>query len=140
MARFVVEPALAVKWFVPEEHSNAAARLLDGGNELLAPDTLLTDAARLLTAKTRLREMSEEESLTTLEALQAAPLWFVPSHTLLEAALRIAASLDRPLGDGLSLALAVQCDCRLVTTNRALYDIVQGTPFSTHVKWVGDLR
>ena len=85
-------------------------------------------------------EMSEEESLTTLEALQAAPLWFVPSHTLVEAALRIAASLDRPLGDGLSLALAVQSDCRLVTTNQALYDIVQGTPFSTHVKWVGDLR
>ncbi len=140
MARFVVEPALAVKWFVPEEHSNAAARLLDGGNELLAPDTLLTDAARLLTAKTRLREMSEEESITTLEALKAAPLWFVPTHPLVEAALRIAASLDRPLGDGLSLALAVQGDCRLVTTNRVLYDTVQGTPFSTHVKWVGDLR
>ncbi|MDF1535122.1 MAG: type II toxin-antitoxin system VapC family toxin [bacterium] len=140
MARFVVEPSLVVKWFVPEDHSNAAARLLDGGNELLAPDTLLTEAARLLTAKTRLGELTQEESLTTLEALQAAPLCFVPASPLMEAALRIATSLDRPLGDGLSLALAVQSDCRLVTTSRTLYDIVRGTPFSVHVKWVGDLR
>ena len=140
MARFVIEPALAVKWFVPEEHSNTAARLLDGGNELFAPDTLLSDAARLLTAKARMHELTQEESLTVLESLQAAPLWFIPAAPLMESALRIASSLDRPLGDGLSLALAVQSDCRLVTASSILFDTVRGTPFSTHVKWIGDLR
>ena len=140
MARFVVEPSLAVKWFVPEEHSNSAARLLDGGNELFAPDTILSDAARLLTAKARMLEITQEESLTILESLQAAPLWFIPAAPLMESALRIASSLDRPSGDGLSLALAVQSDCRLVTTSQLLLDKVKGTPFSTHVKWVGDLR
>ena len=140
MARFVVEPSLAVKWFVPEDHSNAAARLLDGGNELFAPDTLITDAAKLLTAKTRMEELTHEESLTVLESVQTAPLWLIPATPLMESAMRIASSLDRPLGDGLSLALAVQSDCRLVTTSRALYETVQGTPLSIHVKWVGDLR
>jgi predicted nucleic acid-binding protein len=140
VARFVVEPSLAVKWFVPEEHSNSAARLLDGGNELFAPDTLITDAAKLLTTKTRLGELTQEESLTVLKSLQAAPLWFIPATPLMESALRIASSLDRPLGDGLSLALAIQSDCRLVTTSKVLLDTVKGTPFSTHVKWVGDLR
>jgi predicted nucleic acid-binding protein len=129
-----------VKWFVPEEHSNSAARLLDGGSELLAPDTLLSDAAKLLTAKARMKELTQEESLIVLESLQAAPLWLVPAAPLMESALRIASSLDRPLGDGLSLALAVQSDCRLVTTSQILLETVTGTPFSTHVKWVGDLR
>ena len=140
MPRFVVDPPLVVKWFVPEEHSNSAARLLDGGNELFAPDTLPSDAARLITAKTRLGELTREESLTVLESVQLTPLWLIPCLPLMESAIRIASTLDRPLGDGLSLALAVQNDCRLVTTSAHLLDTVRGTPFSTHVKWVGDLR
>jgi predicted nucleic acid-binding protein len=140
MARFVVEPAIAVKWFLPEEYSNPAARLLDGGNELMAPDTLLFDAGRLITAKVRLGELSPDEGTQIVRAVQSVPVKLQPSQPLLEPALRIAASLDLPLGDGLGLAVAVHGDCRLVTAGRTLYEKVQGTPFAVHVKWVGDIR
>ena len=60
MARFVVEPAVALKWFVPEEHSRSAARLLDGGHELLAPDTMPAEAGKIITAKTRMGECSTD--------------------------------------------------------------------------------
>ena len=140
MARFVVEPAIAVKWFVPEEHSSPSARLLDGGNELMAPDTLLFDSGRLITAKVRLGELSPDEGARIVQAVQSVPVRLQPSDPLMEPALRIAASLDLPLGDGLGIALAVYGDCRLVTARRTVYTKAQGTPFAAHVKWVGDIR
>jgi predicted nucleic acid-binding protein len=140
MARFVVEPALALKWFVPEVNSGPAARLLDGGHELLAPDTILAETGKLITAKTRMRECSTDEGIQLMEAVRSAPLWLHPTKPLLEPAFRIASSMDRPLGDGLNLALAVASDCRLVTVNRVLFERMHDTAFARHVKWVGDIR
>jgi predicted nucleic acid-binding protein len=140
MRRFVVEPAVAVKWYVPEEHSGSSSRLLDGGNELHAPETIIGEFGRLITHKVRSKECSTDEGSRLIEAIGSAPLSLHPIRNLMEPAFRIACALDRPLGDGLSLALAVAADCRLVTASRSLYEVLQQTAFSAHVKWVGDLR
>lgn len=140
MARFVVEAAVVMKCFVPEEFSSPAARLLDGGNELLALDTILSEAVAIITAKIRLDEITDEEGTQIVEALRLLPLRIHPANALLEPALQIATSLDFPFRNGLDLTLAIQADCRLVTASGTLYDRVQETPFARHVKWVGDLR
>lgn len=140
MARFVIDPAVAMKWFVPEEHSSPAARLLDGGNEILAADTLLSDAVRLITKKVRLGELSADEGAELLEAVRSVPMGLLPSQPMLEPALRMAAALDLTLPQALGLTAAIHGDCRLVTADKALYEKVQGTPFAAHVKWVGDIR
>ena len=140
MARFVVEPAIAVKWFVPEEHSSPAARLLDGGNELIVPDSHLFNVGQIITRKVRLGELSPDEGFQVIDAVKAVPGRLQPSQPLLEPALRIAAALDLPLGDGLGLTVAIHADCRLVTASRTFYERIQGTPFAVHVKWVGDIR
>ena len=140
MARLAIEAAIAVKWFVPETNSSPAARLLDGGNELYAPDTLLTDAGKIITSKVRLKELSSDEAVQIVNAIESVPVSLMPSRALLQPALRIAAAFDLPFGNCTGLAAAVLSDCRLVTANRTLYDRVQETPFARHVKWVGDLR
>jgi predicted nucleic acid-binding protein len=140
MARFVVEPAVALKWFVPEEHSGFAARLLDGGHELLAPDTMPADTGKIITAKTRMGECSTDEGIQLLEAIRSVPFWFHPVQPLMEPAYLIASTMNRPLEDGLNLALAVASDCRLVTARGILYERMQDTPFARYVKWVGDIR
>lgn len=140
MARFVVDPAVAVKWFVPEEHSSPAARLLDGGNELMAPDTLPGDAVSLITKKVRLGELSADEGAELLEAVRSVPMGLLPSQPMLEPALRMAAALDLTLPQGLGITAAIHGDCRLVTADRTLFEKLQGTPFAAHVKWVGDIR
>ena len=40
MSRVVVDASVAVKWFLPEIHSEAALRYLDGDYERVAPDLL----------------------------------------------------------------------------------------------------
>jgi len=140
MARFVVEPAVIMKWFVPEENSRPAARLLDGGNELIAPDTVLAETAGIVTAKIRLEEITEEEGMQIAASIRSLPLNIKPAAALLEAALHIASGLDFPFRDGLNLALTVQEECRLVTANDTLYDKVRESSFARYVKWVGDIR
>ncbi|MGD8352542.1 MAG: type II toxin-antitoxin system VapC family toxin [Pseudomonadota bacterium] len=140
MAKYVVEPAVAVKWFIPEEHSSHASRLLDGGHELLSPDSILVEAAGIITAKVRLGEITLDEGIKVISAVGSVPFQAQPTDILLEPAMQIAAGLDVPFRDGMGVAVAVQAQCRLVTANRTLYDEVQGTPFAAHVKWVGDLR
>lgn len=140
MRRFVIEPAVAVKWFVPEEHSGSSARLLDSGSELIAPETVIADFGKMVTFKVRTGDCSIDEGALLLEAIRSVPLILHPIDELLEPAFSIACAVDRTLGDGLNLALAVASDCRLVTADRDLNRILQGTAFSAHVKWVGDLR
>ena len=140
MMRFVVEPAVALKWFIPEKHSASAARLLDGGCELLAPDTLIPDAGKIITVKTRSGELSREEGVQVLNALRSSPIWIEASEPLLEPAFWFSSTVHQPLGNGLNMALAVASDCRLVTASHVFYDGMQDTPFATHVKWVGDIR
>lgn len=40
MKKFVVDASVAIKWFVPEIHSDAAARLLDPEIYISAPDLI----------------------------------------------------------------------------------------------------
>ena len=139
MSRFVVEACVAVKWFVPEVHSESAVRLLEGSNELMATEQLLPEAGDLLSRKVRLGELTIGESREVYAALSSMAVDIHPSRHLIEAALEIAAAMDRPLSDGLSLALAVRQECRMVTAGRELYDTVRGTPFAKHLKWIGDV-
>jgi predicted nucleic acid-binding protein len=140
VSRFVVETAVALKWFIPEKDSSFAARLLDGGCELLAPDTLFSETGKVLTVKAQLGECSREEGIQVMEAIRSTPVWIHPSDPLLEPAFLFSSDMGRPLGDGLNMALAVASDCRLVTANRVFYEDVQDTPFARYIKWIGDLR
>lgn len=47
MIRYVVDVCVAVKWFVPENYSQEAAKLLNGNYSLLAPDYLLSEAGNV---------------------------------------------------------------------------------------------
>lgn len=131
---------MAVKWFVPESHSSHAARLLEGGHDLLASDMLLPESSDLICQKARLGELSPEDCREVFAAIKSVPVKIFPSQDLLEGALEVTLAMARPFSDGLNLALAVQQDCRLVTARWSLLETVQGTPFSVYVKWVGDVR
>lgn len=53
----VVDASVAVKWLVPEEHSEAAARLTVSGEDLHAPRLLAAELANALWRKARLGDM-----------------------------------------------------------------------------------
>jgi predicted nucleic acid-binding protein len=140
MARFVIEPVVAVKWFVPERDSSEAARLLTGAHELLGTGQLIPEAAQIVAAKVRIGELDLGEAREVFEALVNVPISICPTENLMGAALEIAAELDCPYADAVNLALAVQSDGRLVIAQEGLYNAVRLTPFGAYVKWVGDVK
>jgi len=138
LSRLVVDASVAIKWYVPEVHSAAAARLLEGGNELLAPDLIFPEFGNILWKKRRMREIRETEARDILKALRTVPLEVYPSEPLLDAAFEIAISLDRSVYDSLYVALAESQDCRFVTADGKLHNALQNTPLAKSIAWVAE--
>ena len=138
MKRFVVDASVAVKWFVPEVHADAAARLLDGRHELLAPDLIVAEFGNILWKKAQRKEISKGEAREIARVLRSIPFTYAPSIELLDAAMEIAHGIGRSVYDCLYLSLAVARRCRLVTADRRFFTAVGSSPFADNVKWVED--
>jgi predicted nucleic acid-binding protein len=95
VTRYVVDASVAVKWFVPEIHSETAARLLDETQELIAPDLLLPEFGNILWKKVQKGEITPETSRQILQNFKAVTLQTCPSEPLLELAVDMAISLRR---------------------------------------------
>jgi predicted nucleic acid-binding protein len=136
---YVVDASVALKWYVPEIHSEAALRVLEPGNELHAPDLLHAEAGNILWKKTRRGELSAGDARRIARALLAVPFEVHASAALVEGALGVAIRADRTVYDGMYVALAVALDGVLVTADRRLSNALESTPFGRHVLWVEDV-
>jgi predicted nucleic acid-binding protein len=112
----VIDASIAIKWVVEEDGTAEALRLRQG-TRLLAPEFLAAECANIFWKKVQRDELSMDEALLATRLLQAADIEFLPAHSLLEAATRIAIELDHPAYDCLYLALAAERDCRFVTAD-----------------------
>jgi predicted nucleic acid-binding protein len=136
MKKVVVDASVAAKWFVPEIHSEAAARLLDPAIVLCAPDLIGPEFGNILWKKARRGEITDAEARQILSAFRALPLEILPSSNLLPAALTLAMEFDRTVYDSLYLALAVAEDCVLVTADAKFHSAVAASPLAIHVQWL----
>ena len=136
MKKVVVDASVAVKWFVPEIHSAAAARVLDPDIALYAPDLIGPEFGNILWKKVRRDEIERTEADEIMNAFAKLPFEIRSSSLLLSAAFELAVSLDRTVYDSLYLALAVAEECVLVTADAKFHAAIVMTPFAAHVKWV----
>lgn len=135
MSRYVVDASVVAKWFIPEDHSEIALRLLNG-NELLAPDLLYAEFGNILWKKRRRGELHVEQLLKAVAGLCAVPIRVEASSSIVVSAIEIACDLDRSVYDSLYLALAVAQNCELVTADRRLYNSLRGTVLHSRIVWV----
>lgn len=138
MSRLVVDSSVAIKWFVPEIHADAALRLLTGGHTLLVPDLLYVEAANILWKRVRRSEMTEEEATVILQSLGGMPLEVHASWPLVMPALEIACRTTRTAYDSLYLALAVREQATMVTADRKLDEALQGSILAPYLCWIED--
>lgn len=68
MTRVVVDASVAVKWYLPEEHTLAAVRLLDTGVGLVVPDLFFGEIGNVLWKWWRRGDLSSERITDVLEA------------------------------------------------------------------------
>jgi predicted nucleic acid-binding protein len=139
LTRIVVDANVAIKWLLPEEHSEAAYRLLQRDLELQAPDLLWAESGNILWKKWRKKELTAEAMAQLLPALRRFPLRILPSEPLCDLAGDIARRFDRSFYDSLYLALSLSSSCPLVTADLRLYNALR-TVSDFDLVWIGDVK
>jgi predicted nucleic acid-binding protein len=136
---FVVDASVAVKWFMPEIHTDAALRLRNSPDELIAPDFYILEVANVIAVKIRRGDLDREEGTAMLESFRRAPIHVYDASALLQPAFDLANETRRSLYDCLYLALAIQVDGQVVTADRKLYDAIVDSPRGRYLLWIEDL-
>ena len=139
MRRCVVDASVAIKWLVPEVHSEAASRLLAPERQILAPDLIGPECGNTLWKKWRRQELSAEEVEELLQDLRRLPLRIVPCESLYASAWAIARRFERTFYDSLYVALSAGGSCPLVTADLRLYNALRGARGDFELVWVEDV-
>ena len=139
MSIFVVDASVAIKWFFPEIHGDAALGLLEGQHTLHAPDVIFSEFGNVLWKRFRKNQISTKEASATIEALLSVPLQVQSTQSLIPLALEIACGTHRTVYDSLYLAAATVQQSLFVTADSKLYNALKKGPFSAHLLWVEDI-
>lgn len=139
MKAIVIDASVAIKWFVPEVHSEVAIRLLDRDAEFLVPDLIFAEIGNILWKKCRLKQLTLNNANAILHDFKRLPFNISSMESLLDGAWKIATKYQCTLYDSLYLALAQIKKCSLATADRALYNMLQATPLCHSLLWVEDI-
>ena len=139
MSVFVVDASVAAKWYLEEDCTEAALRLLEPGRRLHAPDFMLLEVHSALCKRLRRGSMSLSDADDIRAALRRCEIRYVPFGDLLDRAYEIATSTGRSMYDCLYVALAVRLGVQVVTADHPLYDGLAATAYADHVLWVEDV-
>ena len=134
--RPVVDASVAIKWYLPEIHAEAADRLLRSGRQLIAPDLIFPEVGNIAWKQVRAAQMTEADAVAVVRSLSHLSLLIYPSQPLITSAVQIGCRTDRTAYDSLYLALAVQEQTVLVTADTRLYNALQNTPYAPYVLWI----
>lgn len=139
MNKFIVGASVAIKWFIPEIHAEAASRLLQGDAELISPELTALEFAALLYKKMRLEEITEQEARDVLAGFQVVPLRVESTLGLTSLAFEVASDIGLDFYDSLYVAMAIHHHCPVVSADRNLYDKLIEGPYSKNIMWVEDI-
>jgi predicted nucleic acid-binding protein len=139
MNTLVIDASVAIKWFLPEQYSINAIRLLDAGHELIAPDLIFPECGNVLWKKWQRQEIEPEVIPNILADLYRMSFRIVPTFTLTYEASRIAVTCRRSFYDSIYVALAVVCNGRMVTADEKLCNALKDSPLAERVMMIGDV-
>lgn len=133
--RFTVDASIVVKWYLAENHSENARRLLGHRLERYAPDFLLVEFANTVWKKARRGEIADPYPyLGEIPELRHA-IDLLPTADLAERAARLALEIDHPVYDCLYLACAEATGSTLITADRKFANKAVGS--TPEVRYIG---
>jgi predicted nucleic acid-binding protein len=139
VSRYVVDASLAIKWFIPEIHSEAALQARRSRARLHVPALMTLELGNVLAKKIRRGELTRAEGDVILKELKHLPLQRHADERLFPAAYQLALDIQRSVYDCLYLALAEAVDGAMITADHKFYLSLRGGSYGKRVLWVEDL-
>ena len=139
MSGYVVDASVAIKWFIPEIHSEVALQARRSHDRLHVPAFMTLELGNVIAKKIRRGELTRENGKTILRELRHLPLQRHADDRLFPAAYELALDTQQSLYDCLYLALAEAVDGRMITADRKFYNALTGGPYGQRLAWVEDL-
>ena len=139
MNKFVVDASVAIKWYLPENYSEHADRLLNPFFELLVPELLFSEIGNVLWKRVMKSECPYDKAIKILKAIESLPFQIWDTRILAVEALDIACRAKRTFYDSLYLSLAARNGCQMVTADLKLYNAIKKTSLKRSVLWVEDM-
>jgi predicted nucleic acid-binding protein len=139
MSVLVIDASVAAKWFIDEEHAEEARTLLDGRNQLHAPDFFALEMDSMLCKWIRHNIIAATEGENVRSVISRLPIQQHSFLALRDSAYAMANLAGVSLYDCLYVALAAVLKGRMVTADRRLYNGAVNGTFGRHIVWIGDL-
>jgi predicted nucleic acid-binding protein len=137
----VLDASVAAKWALPgatepllAEANTLLEQYLAGRLRFLVPDIFWAEIANVLWKSVRHKNIADSAAHSALTAMVDRSFSTVPSTDVLQDALSIALQFDRPVYDGIYVALAVSYRIQLITADERLANAL-----AAHfpIKWLG---
>lgn len=139
MSGYVVDASVAIKWFIPEIHSEASLQTRRLRSRLHVPAFMMLELGNVLAKKIRRKELARHEGDVILKEMKQLPLQRHADERLFPAAYRLALDTRRSLYDCLYLALAEAIDGIMITADRKFYAALADGAYGRRILWVEDL-
>ncbi|MEK8019013.1 MAG: type II toxin-antitoxin system VapC family toxin [Candidatus Parabeggiatoa sp.] len=139
MKTYVLDSCVAIKWYFPEIHKEAAERLLNSAYHLHVPHLFLLEFINVVCKKRRRGDISKEESDFAINEIQQVPLKWHDDRAVLTKAYDIANEMQRSLYDCLYLSLAISLDGEMVTADLKFYEALKTGNYAKWLCWVEDI-
>ena len=137
--KFVVDASVALKWFIPEEYSDASLLLLKNAYPLFAPDLIFSELGNVLWKKTRNRDIDKRVANTIINAFLEFPIKIYSSALLMISAYELAEKFNSTVYDCMYLACAITEECPLVTADKRFFNEIKKSTFQKNIRFVDQI-
>lgn len=125
MAGLVIDASVAVKWFISEDRSSDAQRLLSLDTDLLAPTSILYEIFHALWDAARTGRLPANRLPELADVVPSPFAALIPMEQLYAAAAGMAQSNNLPIYDCAYVALAQREHAELVTADERMFAVAR---------------
>ena len=125
MAGLVIDASVAVKWFIAEDRSAEAQRILSADADLIAPTSIIYEVFHALWDAARTRRLPASRLPAFAEVLPTPFARLVPMEQLFAAAAAMAQAHKLPIYDCAYVALAQREHAELITADERMFAVAR---------------
>lgn len=140
MPQLIVDASVALKWFVAETDSDQAMRLLNPGNDLLAPAYILVELANALRTSFALQRITEPLAMQAVNDARSYFSHVIEDALLIGPAFDLAIRIGHPIYDCMYLAAAQLEAAQLITSDAKFVTKLTATAYASDVVLLSDWK